>query len=41
MYRLENSDMPAIFNDIVKKARAQIPNKMFQLELHLEKVFFY
>ena len=41
MYRLGNSDIPAIFNDIVKKNRAQIHNKIFELELHLKRVFFY
>ena len=41
MYRLENNDIPAILNNIVKKARAQIPNKIFELKLHLKKVFFY
>ena len=41
MYRLENNDIPAILNNIVKKARAQIPNKIFELKLHLKKVVFY
>ena len=40
MYKLENSNITAIFNDIVKKARAQIPNNIFELKLHLKKVFF-
>ena len=35
MYRRLNSNIPAIFNYIVKKTKAQIPNKIFELILHL------
>ena len=40
MYRLGNSVIPVIFNDIVKKT-AQIPKKIFDLKLLLKNVFFY
>ena len=38
MYSLGNSDMPAIFNDIVKNPEHKYP--IFDPKLHLKKVFF-
>ena len=36
MYRLRNSDLPPMFNDVVYK----LEYKIFELKLHLKKVFF-
>ena len=41
MYRPGNRDIPAKFNEHRKRARAQIPSKVFELKLHLKKVIFY
>ena len=40
MYRLENSDMPAIFNDIVKKPEHKYPTKFSSLNYTLRKYSF-
>ena len=40
MYRLENSDMPAIFNDVVKKPEHKYPTKSSSLNYTLRKYSF-
>ena len=41
MYRLANSDIPVLLNDIVNKPEQKLPNKIFELKLHLKKVLLY
>ena len=41
MYRLGNSDIPAIFNDIVKKPEHKYPTKFSRLNYTLREYFFY
>ena len=40
MYRLENSNIPAIFNDIVKKPEHKYPTKFSSLNYTLRKYSF-
>ena len=40
MYRLENSNIPAIFNDIVKKPEHKYPTKSSSLNYTLRKYSF-
>ena len=40
MYRLENSNIPAIFNDIIKKSEHKYPTKFLSLNYTLRKYSF-
>ena len=40
MYRLENSNIPAIFNDVIKKPEHKYPTKFSSLNYTLRKYSF-